>query len=37
VAIRHPGRRHVRIDALTDVQKITPEDDFDVPARPSGR
>ena len=30
--IPQPGRWH-RIDALTDFQKITLEDDFDVPAR----
>jgi copper transport protein len=36
VPIPYPGHWHVRIDALTDVQKITLEDDFDVPARPSG-
>jgi copper transport protein len=33
VPIPHPGRWHVRIDALTDFRKITLEDDFDVPAR----
>jgi copper transport protein len=33
VPIPHPGRWHLRIDALTDFQKITLEDDFDVPAR----
>ncbi len=27
-----PGRWHLRIDALTDFQKITLEDDFEVPA-----
>jgi len=31
VPIPYPGRWHVRIDALTDFQKITLEDDFDVP------
>jgi copper transport protein len=33
VPIPQPGRWHLRIDALTDFQKITLEDDFDVPAR----
>jgi copper transport protein len=34
VPIPHPGRWHLRIDALvTDFQQITLEDDFDVPAR----
>lgn len=34
VPIPHPGRWHLRIDALvTDFQKITLEDEFDVPAR----
>jgi copper transport protein len=33
VPIPQPGRWHVRIDALTDFQNITLEDDFDVPAR----
>ncbi len=34
VPIPHPGRWHLRIDALvTDFQKITLEDHFDVPAR----
>jgi copper transport protein len=34
VPIPFPGRWHLRIDALvTDFQKITMEDDFDVPAR----
>jgi copper transport protein len=33
VPIPHPGRWHVRIEALTDFRKITLEDDFDVPAR----
>jgi hypothetical protein len=28
----HPGRRHVRIDALTDFQKITLEHDFEMSA-----
>jgi len=32
VPIPQPGRWHVRIDALTDFQKITLEDDFEVPA-----
>jgi copper transport protein len=32
VAIAQPGRWHLRIDALTDFQKITLEDDFEVPA-----
>jgi copper transport protein len=31
VPIPYPGRWHVRIDARTDFQKITLEDDFDVP------
>jgi copper transport protein len=33
VPIPHPGRWHVRVEALTDFRKITLEDDFDVPAR----
>jgi copper transport protein len=33
VSIPHPGRWHLRIEALTDFRKITLEDDFDVPAR----
>ena len=34
VAIPFAGRWHLRIDALvTDFEKITLEDDFDVPAR----
>src|ERR1700686_2985594 len=33
VAIPQPGRWYLRIDALTDFQKITLEDDFDVPER----
>ena len=37
VAIPYPGHWHVRIDALTNGRKITLEDDFDVPAPPSGR
>lgn len=37
VAIPYPALWHVRIDALTDRQKITLEDDFDVPASPAGR
>ena len=32
VAIAQPGRWHLRIDAVTDFQKITLEDDFEVPA-----
>jgi len=32
VPIPLPGRWHVRIDALTDFQKITLEDDFELPA-----
>ena len=32
VPIPQPGRWHVRIDAVTDFQKITLEDDFEVPA-----
>ena len=32
VAIAQPGRWHLRIDALTDFQTITLEDDFEVPA-----
>jgi copper transport protein len=32
VPIAHPGRWHLRIDAVTDFQKITLEDDFEVPA-----
>lgn len=32
VPIPQAGRWHVRIDALTDFQKITLEDDFEVPA-----
>lgn len=32
VPISAPGRWHVRIDAVTAFQKITLEDDFDVPA-----
>jgi copper transport protein len=32
--IPYPGRWHVRVDALvTDFEKITLEDEFDVPAR----
>jgi copper transport protein len=31
VPIPHPGRWHVRIEALTDFRKITLEDEFDVP------
>jgi copper transport protein len=33
VPIPQPGRWHLRIDAQTDFQKITLEDDFEVPAR----
>jgi copper transport protein len=34
VPIPYPGRWHLRVDALvTDFQKVTLEDDFDVPAR----
>src|SRR5882757_8075583 len=34
VPVPHPGRWHIRIDALvTDFEKITLEDDFDMPAR----
>ena len=33
VPIPQPGRWHLRIDALTDFQKVTLEDDFDVPVR----
>ena len=32
VPIPHPGRWHLRIDVVTDFQKITLEDDFEVPA-----
>jgi copper transport protein len=32
VSISAAGRWHVRIDAVTVFQKITLEDDFDVPA-----
>ncbi len=32
VPIPHPGRWHVRVEALTAFQKITLEDDFEVPA-----
>ena len=32
VPIPHPGRWHLRIDAVTDFQKISLEDDFEVPA-----
>ena len=32
VPMPQPGRWHLRIDALTDFQKITLEDDFEVPA-----
>jgi copper transport protein len=31
VPIPQPGRWRLRIDAVTDLQKITLEDDFDVP------
>jgi copper transport protein len=33
VPIPQPGRWHVRIDAVTEFQTITLEDDFEVPAR----
>ncbi len=33
VPIPHPGHWHLRIDALTDFQKITLEDEFDIPPR----
>jgi copper transport protein len=33
VPIPQPGRWHVRIEAVTDFQKITLEEDFEVPAR----
>ena len=34
VPLPYPGRWHMRIEALvTDFEKITLEDDFDVPAR----
>jgi copper transport protein len=33
VPLSRAGRWHLRIDALTIFQKITLEDDFDVPAR----
>ena len=34
VPLPYPGRWHIRIEALvTDFEKITLEDDFDVPAR----
>ena len=33
VPLSRPGRWHLRIDALTVLQKIKLEDDFDVPAR----
>jgi copper transport protein len=32
VPIPHPGRWHVRVDAVTDFQTITLEDDLDVPS-----
>jgi copper transport protein len=32
VPFPHPGRWHLRIDALTAFQKITLEDEFDLPA-----
>jgi hypothetical protein len=36
--IPYPGRWHMRIEALvTDFRKVTLEDDFDVPPRPSVR
>jgi copper transport protein len=33
VPIPHPGRWHLRIDAVTPFRKITLEDEFEVPAR----
>jgi copper transport protein len=33
VPLSRPGRWHLRIDALTVFQKITLEDDFELPAR----
>ena len=33
VPIPYPGRWHVRVDAVTAFQKITLEDQFEVPAR----
>jgi copper transport protein len=33
VAIPAPGRWHMRIDAVTPFQKISLEDDFDVPGQ----
>jgi copper transport protein len=33
VPIPQPGRWHVRIEAVTDFQKITLEEDFEVPTR----
>jgi len=33
VALPYPGRWHMRIEAVTPFQKITLEDDFDVPAK----
>jgi copper transport protein len=33
VPIPQPGRWHLRIDAIIPFQKITLEDDFEVPAR----
>ena len=34
VPIPHPGRWHMRIDApVTDFEKVTLEDELDVPAR----
>jgi copper transport protein len=33
VSIPSPGHGHLRIDAVTDFNKITMEDDFDVPSR----
>jgi hypothetical protein len=35
--VGYAGRCGVRIDALTDQQKITLEDDFDVPTSPAAR
>ena len=33
VPVPQPGRWHIRIEAATDFQKITLEEDFEVPAR----
>lgn len=36
VPITYPGRWHVRVDVVTDREKISLEDDFDIPSsRPS--